>query len=111
MSILYASLVGLLLAVAFHLLMRDAIIDHIFGLIVMAHAANLLVFGAGRIMRGAPPVLQPDLEPLADPLPQALVLTAIVISFGVTSFTTVLVVRLREVEPGESAPSPEEHDA
>ena len=95
MSPLYAAVVGLLFAVSVYLLMRDSLVDHVFGLIVLSHAANLFVFGAGRLLEGKPPIL--DGEPaqqIADPLPQALVLTAIVIGFGVIAFATLLVIRL-----------------
>ncbi len=95
MSPLYAAVVGLLFAVSIYLLMRESFVDHIFGLIVLSHAANLFVFGAGRLVEGAPPiVVAGSVQPTADPLPQALVLTAIVIGFGVIAFATLLVVRL-----------------
>lgn len=95
MSLLYAAVVGILFAVAIYMLLRDSVVDHVFGLIVLSHAANLLVFGAGRLRLGAPPIIgaQPT-HTMADPLPQALVLTAIVIGFGVVSFATLLVARL-----------------
>jgi multicomponent Na+:H+ antiporter subunit C len=104
MSIAIAALVGLLVAVGLHLLMRDDLIDHVFGVIVLSHGANLLVFGSGGLLRGAPPVLDDTGRELADPLPQALVLTAIVIGFGVAAFATVLIARLRE--RGESGDGP-----
>lgn len=109
MSIAYALLAGVLLAVALILLMRDDLLDHIFGLMVMSHAANLVVFGAGRLTRGAPPVLGPDEADVADPLPQALVLTAIVIGFGVVALATVLIAQLRKLE-AEDAPTALEDD-
>lgn len=94
MLVAYAALVGLLFGVALYLLQRRSIVDQIFGLIVLSHAANLLVFGSGTLLRGAPPVLGARAAPIADPVPQALVLTAIVISFGVIAFAIVLVARL-----------------
>ena len=67
------------------------------GLGLLGHAANLLIFTVGRVTRGSPPVIHGDAEtllaPFADPLPQALILTAIVIGFGVQAFATVLVKR------------------
>ena len=95
MPLLYAGVVGMLFAVAIYLLLRESLVDHVFGLIVMAHAANLLVFGAGSLHKGAAPIVhgQPE-QQLSDPLPQALVLTAIVIGFGVVAFATLLVARL-----------------
>jgi multicomponent Na+:H+ antiporter subunit C len=95
MSPLYAAVVGLMFAVSIYLLMRDSLVDHVFGLIILSHAANLFVFGAGRLVEGAPPILEGGSTQLtADPVPQALVLTAIVIGFGVIAFATLLVVRL-----------------
>lgn len=93
-SIAYALLVGVLFGVAVTLLLRRSIIDHVFGLILLSHAANLIVFGGGGLTRGAAPLLDGSSAELADPLPQAMVLTAIVISFGVIAFATVLIARL-----------------
>lgn len=95
----FALLVGLLFGVAIYLLLRRSFIDHVFGVILLSHAANLLVFGSGGLVRGGAPLLTEirGAEEIADPLPQALVLTAIVISFGVVAFTIVLVARLHAV--------------
>jgi len=98
MSVGYAVMVGVLFALAVYLfLLRDRL-DHVFGIITLTHAANLLVFGAGRLHRGEAPILGRG-HPLSDPLPQSLVLTAIVIGFGVTAFAIALVGRIREPEP------------
>lgn len=95
MPLFYAGVVGLLFAVAIYMLLRESLVDHVFGLIVMSHAANLLVFGAGSLHKGAPPIVDGEpLQQVSDPLPQALVLTAIVIGFGVVAFATLLVARL-----------------
>ena len=71
------------------------------GLVALGHGANLLVFVAGGLRRGAPPLVAPgDVAPPvghADPIPQALVLTAIVIGFAVVAFAAVLVVRVCQV--------------
>ena len=69
----------------------------IVGLVLLGQAANLLIFTAGRLTRARPPIipegaLQPQV-PFADPIPQALILTAIVIGFGVLAFALVLVDR------------------
>lgn len=96
MPLPYAILVGVLFAVAIYLLLQRSIVDDVFGLIVLGNAANLAVFGAGDLRRGAAPILHGETEvDVADPLPQALVLTAIVIGFGVVAFAAVLVTRLR----------------
>ncbi len=95
MSLIYASVVGLVFALAIYLLLRKSLVDHVFGLILLSHAANLFVFGAGRLREGAAPILDGDpAQRISDPLPQALVLTAIVIGFGVVAFATLLVARL-----------------
>ena len=67
MSLAYAVLVGVLFGVAIHLLLRRSIVDDVFGLIVLGHAANLFVFGAGRLRRGAAPVLEGG-EPSRSPI-------------------------------------------
>ena len=69
----------------------------ILGLALLSHGANLLIFTVGGLVRGRPPLVpegRTALEPpYADPLPQALVLTAIVISFGLLAFSIALVYR------------------
>lgn len=109
MPLVYAGVIGLLFAVAIYLLLRDSMVDHVFGLIVLSHAANLFVFGAGRLREGAAPILDgtPD-QTIADPLPQALVLTAIVIGFGVVAFATLLVARLYAVHDSDDVRKLEE---
>lgn len=92
-----AILVGLLYATAFYLLMARSSIKLIFGLLLLGHAANLLIFAAGGLVRAVPAIVGrdakvPDPEH-ADPIPQALILTAIVISFAVLAFAAVLVKR------------------
>ena len=100
MLIAMAVLVGVLYAAAVYLLLRRNIVKIVFGLVLLGHAANMLIFTAGGLVRGAPPLAEvgaaapPD--GAADPLPQALVLTAIVISFAVMAFAAVLVRRVVE---------------
>ena len=68
----------------------------VLGLALLSYATNLLIFVSGRLMIAAPPIVAEDAQ-LTDPLPQALVLTAIVISFGVLAFALALVRRAYEV--------------
>jgi multicomponent Na+:H+ antiporter subunit C len=79
------------------MIMRRSIVKLIIGLGLLGHAANLLIFTVGRMTRGVPPIIQGEVTtltpPFADPLPQALILTAIVIGFGVQAFAIVLVKR------------------
>jgi len=67
----------------------------------LSHGANLLILTAGGLTRAQPPIIPPDatspIDPSADPLPQALILTAIVIAFSVLAFALVLVRRAHEV--------------
>jgi multicomponent Na+:H+ antiporter subunit C len=97
MEVLLAIVVGVLYAGGFYMIMRRSIFKLILGLGLLGHAANLLIFTIGRVTRGAPPVMlhgHDVLEaPYADPIPQAFILTAIVIGFGVQAFATVLVKR------------------
>lgn len=90
-------LVGSLFAAGVFNILRRSLIKILIGFSLISHAANLLVFSSGGFSRAVPPVILPgeSLPPegFMDPLPQALVLTAIVIGFGLTGFFTALVVR------------------
>lgn len=94
MHALLAIVVGLLYAAGIYLLMRRSIVKVILGLVLLGHAANLLIFVAGRLTRVHAPLVPLGADaptpPFADPLPQALILTAIVIGFGVQAFALVL---------------------
>ena len=98
MSVLLAIVVGLLYTLGIYLMLRRNVVRLVFGLVLLGHAANLLIFTAGGLVRGIPPIVPAgELAPpagAADPLPQALVLTAIVIGFAVVSFAAVLVHRV-----------------
>ncbi len=102
MILIMAFLIGSMYAGAIYMMMRRSIIKLVMGLIILANATNLLIFTvAGPLRRGAPPLIAegsivPD-QLVADPLPQALILTAIVISFGVLAFAVVLIHRVYEV--------------
>ncbi len=94
MKLLLALIVGLLYGAGTYLILRRSLVKVIFGLIFLGQAANLLIFTIGRLTKGAP-AFEPTgavslSEPYADPLPQALILTAIVIGFGVQAFAIVL---------------------
>jgi multicomponent Na+:H+ antiporter subunit C len=92
-----AFVVGGLFAAGLYLIMRRSIVKLTIGLVLLSQAANLLIFTASGLIRGSPPLVPAGETsppaPYADPLPQALILTAIVISFGVLAFTLVLVKR------------------
>lgn len=100
MLFLFALLVGLLYGAAVYMLLRRNIFKLILGLIFLGHATNLLIFVAGGLTGGKPAFLTgtvTDNAPMSDPLPQALILTAIVIGLGVTAFALALVYRFYKV--------------
>jgi multicomponent Na+:H+ antiporter subunit C len=94
MEFILAIVVGALYATGIYLMLRRSIVKLIIGLAIIGHAANLLVFTAAGLTREQAPLVQigetAPPEGYADPLPQALILTAIVISFAVTAFASVL---------------------
>lgn len=85
---------GTMVAVAAYLLMSRNVLRVVLGLLVLGNAANLSIFLAGRIGIRTPPLVETGQTVLvggANPLPQALILTAIVISFSLAAFTVVLI--------------------
>jgi multicomponent Na+:H+ antiporter subunit C len=101
MEILLAFVVGGLFAGAIYMILRRCVVKLIIGLALLSHASNLLIFTIGRLTRGMAPIIGADAkqitETVADPLPQALILTAIVISFGLTAFVIVLIEQVYQV--------------
>jgi multicomponent K+:H+ antiporter subunit C len=89
MEILFSSAIGLLAAAGVFLVLRRQTFPVILGLAFLTYAVNLFLFGSGRLLRNQPPLLD-EVAQQADPLPQALVLTAIVISFGMTAVIVML---------------------
>jgi multicomponent Na+:H+ antiporter subunit C len=120
MEALFAIVVGVLVATAVYLMLARNVLRFIFGLVLISNAANLTIFVAGRLTPGAPPLIpEGELAPVgevANALPQALVLTAIVIGFGLFAFALVLMFRaytslgtlysddMRVAEPREADP-------
>jgi multicomponent K+:H+ antiporter subunit C len=94
MEALYAVTLGVLVASGIYLLLRARIFPVVLGLTLISYAVNLFLFAMGRLVTGAPAVIGKSVE-FADPLPQALVLTAIVISFGMTAFIIMLSLKAR----------------
>jgi multicomponent Na+:H+ antiporter subunit C len=88
-------LIGALFATGAYLIMRRSIVKLLFGLLILGNATNLLIFTSARLVRGRPPIVPEGqtvpAPPYADPLGQALILTAIVISFGLLAFAFTLV--------------------
>jgi multicomponent Na+:H+ antiporter subunit C len=94
METAFAPLVGFMVAVAVWLMLAGDLLRFLFGLTLIGNAVNLAIFAAGRLTRGEPPLAAPGaLAPpaeAANALPQALILTAIVIGFGLFAFALAL---------------------
>jgi multicomponent K+:H+ antiporter subunit C len=95
MEVTVAAGIGILTACGVYLALRPRSFSVVLGLTLLSYAVNLLIFLAGRLGAGAPPLALPGAVGLADPLPQALVLTAIVIGFGMTSYLVALALRAK----------------
>lgn len=117
----FALLIGLFFAASIYLMLSHRLVRVLLGVAILSNAVNLLIFTAGRLTRDVPPVIPighyVPLEITANPLPEALVLTAIVISFSLFAFFLVLgyrtyqelgtddVLEMRVAEPkGEAEP-------
>ncbi len=86
-------LASILFAIGVYNLLQKQLLRIVVGTVLVSHGAHLYLLTMSKLKRGAPPVLEDGVTQYADPLPQALILTAIVISFGVTSFLLVLAYR------------------
>ncbi len=99
MEALIALLIGVLTACGVYLLLRGRTFPVVLGLTYLSYAVNLFLFAMGRLTIGQPPVigtgLQGDFSGYTDPVPQALVLTAIVIGFAMTAFVIMLALKAR----------------
>jgi multicomponent K+:H+ antiporter subunit C len=93
MELLVASAIGLLAAVGVYLVLRRHSFPVIIGTVFLSYAVNLFLFAMGRLAIDQPPIVESSVTAYTDPLPQALVLTAIVISFGMTALIVVLALR------------------
>ncbi|MGV8936068.1 MAG: Na+/H+ antiporter subunit C [Allorhizobium sp.] len=94
MEALFCGLVGIFFAAAIYLMLSKHIVRVLLGVALLGNAVNLLLFTAGRLTREVPPIIAEGQDTLstlaANPLPQALILTAIVISFSFFAFLLVL---------------------
>lgn len=114
MEAFFALTFGVIMAVSMYLLLSRNVLRMVLGLLLLSNGINLSIFTAGRIGSQVPPIIpsaKTTLTEMANPLPQALILTAIVISFALTAFAVVLFERahpslgtmdtdaMREVEP------------
>ena len=90
MEALIAAAIGLMTAGGIYLMLRRRTFPVIIGLSLLSYAVNLFLFVAGRLAPGLPPIISKTAVGYTDPLPQALVLTAIVISFGMTAVLVLM---------------------
>jgi multicomponent Na+:H+ antiporter subunit C len=101
METVMAFVIGTLYASGIYLMLRRSLGQLVIGLAILANAANLLIFTSAGLTRERAPLIARDAvipeSPFADPVPQALILTAIVIGFGVLAFALVLAFRAYEV--------------
>ncbi|MBS3935435.1 MAG: Na+/H+ antiporter subunit C [Sulfuritalea sp.] len=94
MEALIAIAIGALTGCGVYLLLRARSFAVVLGLTLLSYAVNLFLFASGRLVVGKPPIIG-TADTFADPLPQALVLTAIVIGFAMTAFVIMLALRMR----------------
>lgn len=94
MILIFALTAGVIFACGVYMMLRRSMVRLIIGISLMTYAVNLLIFSMGDLGRRALPIVErtPSSD-MADPLPQALILTAIVISFSVMAFTITLAYR------------------
>jgi multicomponent K+:H+ antiporter subunit C len=103
MEVVYALGIGVLAGSGVWLLLRPRTFQVLMGLMLLSYATNLFIFGMGRLAQHAAPILDAavvdgaavDPSRYADPVPQALVLTAIVIGFATTALLLVVLLALR----------------
>jgi multicomponent Na+:H+ antiporter subunit C len=99
MELVLAAVAGALYATGLYLMLRRRLAQLIIGLSLLSNGSNILILSAAGVTRGRPPLIsdpQVPPGPLADPVPQSLILTAIVIGFGVLAFALVLAHRVHE---------------
>ncbi|MBL9055779.1 MAG: Na+/H+ antiporter subunit C [Rhodobacteraceae bacterium] len=92
MNLLIAVTIGLLTACGVYLILRLRTFPVILGLTFLSYAVNIFIFISGRLAPGLPPIIDKAAPGYTDPLPQALVLTAIVISFGMTAVLVLMAI-------------------
>ena len=96
MELLVASGIGVVAACGVYLMLRGRTFPVVLGLTLLSYAVNFFIFAMGRLAVGVPPLVADGAPGYADPLPQALVLTAIVIGFGTTGYLVELALRTRD---------------
>ncbi|WP_033565449.1 Na+/H+ antiporter subunit C [Sphingobacterium sp. SYP-B4668] len=117
MELILVVVIGLLYAAGIYMILRRSMVKLLLGIMLLGNGTNILIFLLGNITKGKPPVIGADFSVFkdiyADPIPQALILTAIVISFGLTAFAIVLLKRvyaLINTDDLDDLNTPEEED-
>lgn len=121
MELLLAIVAGMLYATGLYLMLRRRLAQLIIGLSLLSNGSNILILSAAGVTRARPPLISEGvpLEQFADPVPQSLILTAIVIGFGVLAFALVLAHRVHQsagsddidrIGPDSAKPSSDETD-
>lgn len=95
MELIVSAGIGVLVAAGLYLMLRPTSFSVVLGLTLLSYAVNALIFFAGRLNAESPPLAIGGASGIADPLPQALVLTAIVIGFGMTAYLVALALRAK----------------
>lgn len=94
MELLIILLIGVFYSSGIYLMLRRSMVKLLLGLLLLGNGANLLIFLMGGLTKGKPPIIKGEnmsfMDAYADPVPQALILTAIVISFALTAFAIIL---------------------
>jgi multicomponent K+:H+ antiporter subunit C len=101
MEALFAIAIGTLTSCAVYLLLRARTYPVLLGLTLLSYAVNLFLFASGRLVVASAPLTDQGIEHFPDPIPQALVLTAIVIGFGMTALLVVLALRAIRATGGD----------
>lgn len=109
-EVIFASAIGVFTACGVWLMLRARTFDVALGLALFSYAVNLFIFAMGRLTFGAPAIVGQGgaTATLADPLPQALVLTAIVIAFAMTALVLTLALKSRFVNHGDACDADDE---
>ncbi len=109
MEAMLAIAIGLLSGCGVYLMLRARTFPVILGLTLLSYAVNLFLFASGRLVVNAPPIISAEASHYTDPIPQALVLTAIVIGFGMTAYIVTLALRSLAESGGDHVDMPAEH--
>jgi len=105
MALVLSILIGVMFAAGAYLMLRRSVVKLILGIIFMSNATNLMIFVSGGLTKAKPAFIETGQSAItdlvADPLPQALILTAIVIGFGITAFSLALLYRFYKLNGTE----------